>query len=256
MIIGIVQARMSSRRLPGKVMKTVLDKPLIGYLLERLKYVKNLDKIVVATSTDPSNDLLCEYVSQQGIEVFRGSEDDVLDRYYQVACKYKAKVVVRLTADCPLLDPGVVSKVIAYFETHDCDYVSNGHPPTFPDGLDVEVFSFEVLKEAWECAELKSEREHVTPYIVHSDKFNMGNVALKTDLSGERWTVDEPEDFLLIKSIIENLYVKNPTFDMNDILEYKKNNLEIFEINQHIVPNEGYFYSLKNDYKVERRTVK
>lgn len=247
MILAVVQARMSSARLPGKVMKRVLDRPLIGYLLERLMLSRSVDRIILATSLDPSNDPLCEYVESKRIEVFRGAEEDVLDRYHQAASKNKADVIVRITGDCPLIDYRVVDRVVGFYKANNFDYVSNIAPPTFPDGMDVEVFSFASLERAWREARPSSEREHVTLYIRNSGKFKIGNVVSEIDLSNERWTVDNEEDFELVKDIIANLYKGNPAFSIEDILKYKKNNPQIFSVNQHIKRNEGLKRSLRKE---------
>ena len=240
MILAIVQARMKSTRLPGKVMREVLGKPLIGYLLERLSFSKTIDKIILATSTDSSNDILCNYVIRQGFEVYRGKEEDVLDRFYQAALHYQPTAIVRITADCPLIDPQVVDSVISFFKDQQFDYVSNCHPPTYPDGLDTEIFSYQALAKTWLEAKLAHEREHVTPYMRQAGKLRIGNVEADIAYPNERWTVDNEEDFILIKSIIENLYPINSYFNMDDILKFKMKNPNIFLVNKHIHRNEVY----------------
>ena len=252
MILAIIQARMSSTRLPGKVMKEILGKPLIGYLLERVAGAKMISRIILATSTDKSNDALAEYVSSLGIEVFRGSENDVLDRYYRAAARYMPQAVVRITGDCPILDPLVIDQVVKFFTDRNFDYVSNIEPPTFPDGMDIEVFSFRLLKAAREKANLPSEREHVTPYMRNRDGIKRGNVTNKEDLSAERWTVDNKEDFSLIKKIIEEIYPRKKIFSMQDVLDYKKKNPRAFKANKKYQRNEGLKRSLKNDRVVKK----
>ncbi len=252
MILAIIQARMSSTRLPGKVMKEILGKPLIGYLLERVAGAKMISRIILATSTDKSNDALAEYVSSLGIEVFRGSENDVLDRYYRAAARYMPQAVVRITGDCPILDPRVIDQVVKFFTDRNFDYVSNIEPPTFPDGMDIEVFSFRLLKAAREKANLPSEREHVTPYMRNRDGIKRGNVTNKEDLSAERWTVDNKEDFSLIKKIIEEIYPRKKIFSMQDVLDYKKKNPRAFKANKKYQRNEGLKRSLKNDRVVKK----
>jgi len=250
MILAIVQARMNSTRLPGKVMKKILRKPLIGYLLERLGKSKKVNKIVIASSRKRNNDELCKYVKRLGLDVYRGEEDDVLDRYYQAASQFNPDAIVRISGDCPLIDYKVIDRVISYYLKGNFDYVSNVNPPTYPDGLDTEVFSFKALEEAWKNAKLKSEREHVTPYIINSGKFKIGNVRAENDFSSKRWTVDNEEDFILISKIIENLYKENSYFDMYDILKFENKNPELFEINKHIKRNEGLQKSLENDREI------
>ena len=171
MILAIIQARMGSTRFPGKVMETVCGKPLIEILLHRLSLSKKIDKIILATSINKENDTLSEFVEKLGFEVFRGSEYDVLDRYYQTAKLYSPKTVLRITGDCPLIDPKIVDKSINRYEQEKVDYLNNVTPPTYPDGMDVEIFSFETLNEAWNKADSNHEREHVSPYIKNNDKF-------------------------------------------------------------------------------------
>ena len=248
MILAIVQARMASTRLAGKVLRPIDGKPMIGYLFERLKMSEKIQKIVLATSVDSSNDPLCGYVQSLNLDIYRGDEQDVLDRFYQAALKFSATTIVRITADCPLIDPVIVDQVIALYENGGFDYVrTSGEPPAFPDGLDTEVFNFTSLEAAWKNACLNSEREHVTPYILKSNEFKKTNLIPQKDYSNERWTVDNEEDFILIRTLLEDLYSKGAYFGMNDILKYKKTNPLIFKINEHINRNEGYKKSLRND---------
>jgi glutamate-1-semialdehyde aminotransferase/spore coat polysaccharide biosynthesis protein SpsF (cytidylyltransferase family) len=239
MILAIVQARMGSTRLPGKVLKEVCGKSLIEILLKRLSRSKKIDKIILATSEKPENDLLVKTVEKLGFEVFRGNDNDVLDRYYQAAKQQHPDIVVRITGDCPLIDYQVTDQVINYFLENDLDYVCNGDPPTFPDGLDTEVFTFESLEKACKEASQQYEREHVTPFIRESELFRVGNFYGDEDFSGERWTVDYPEDFQLIKAIIENFNDSGEYFGLKDILRYKKSHPHVFEINKHIIRNDG-----------------
>ena len=248
MILAVVQARMGSSRLPGKVMREVLGKPLIGYLFERLQASRRIQKVILATTTHDSDDALVRYAASHGIEVFRGSENDVLDRIYQAVKAYKPKALVRVTADSPLSDHQLIDQAIDYFLTGGFDYVSSGaNPPAFPDGLDTEVFSFQALERAWKEAKLKSEREHVTAYIKKSKDLKLGDFKADQDYSDERWVVDNEEDFILIKAILENLYKPGVYFGLNEILAFKNKNPELFLINRHIQKNEGYQKSLKED---------
>jgi len=246
-VVAIVQARMGSTRLPGKIMREVNGKPLIGYLLERLGRVKNIEQIVLATSVDPQNDLVEAFVRRQGLEVFRGEEQDVLDRFYQAAKVFNAEVVVRICGDCPLLAPEVVEQTVALFLEKDVDYVSNTLNRTYPDGLDVEVFSFAVLECAWKEARLPSEREHVTPFMTKSPDVSRLNVSQETDHSDERWTVDLPGDLELITFVLNQLYPENPNFSLSDVLRLKDENPQIFKVNSMIKLNEGYQKSLEED---------
>ena len=246
--LAIVQARMGSTRLPGKVMREVLGKPLITHMLQRLKQCKKIDNIVVAMPEDASNDGLCAVVERQGFEVFRGSEDDVLDRFYQASVRYPAATIVRLTADCPLIDPQVVDQTIELHEKNGLDYAATASDaPGYPDGLDTEVFSFETLRLAWQNSRLSSEREHVTSYMIHSDRFKKMVLRPDKDYSRERWTVDQEEDFLLVKAIFEGLYPDNTGFGMQDVLQFKAAHPKMFEINGAIARNEGYEKSLRQD---------
>lgn len=236
MITAIVQARMTSSRLPGKVMMEVLGRPMIGYLLKRLKYSRRIEKIVVAAPEGSGSDGLCDYLFRQGVSVFRGSEQDVLDRYYQAAVLNGATTIIRITADCPLMDPAIIDEVIVRHGREAADYTSNIHPRTFPDGMDVEVFSMEALSRCWRNAIEAFDREHVTAFMRRQPGFRTGNVCAEEDFSPERWTLDYEEDFVLIKDIIENVLARNMAASMQDILAYKKMNPGIFRINQKYVP--------------------
>jgi len=238
-ITAIIQARMGSTRLPNKVMKKAANKPLIQHLIERLSNSSLIEEIVLATTQRPIDDALAEFIQGLGYKVFRGSENDVLDRYYQAAKEIKTDVVVRITGDCPLIDYQVTDTVIQCFLENDYDYVSNVDPPSYPDGLDTEVFTFNALKKAWQEAPEKHEREHVTPYIRESGLFKTGGVSNDVDLSAQRWTVDEPEDYELVKTIIEDLGASGEYFCMDDVLRYKRTNPGLFEINKNINRNQG-----------------
>jgi glutamate-1-semialdehyde 2,1-aminomutase len=238
-IVAIVQARMGSTRMPNKVMQIVSTEiPMIEALLSRLSQSTEIDQIVLATSLDPRNQPLIEHVSKLGYPIYQGSENDVLDRYFQVALKYCPDIVVRITGDCPLIDPELVDLVIRTYKSGDADYVSNVFPPTYPDGLDVEVFSFSALKTAWEEATDLSAREHVTFYIRESGKFRIENVVNSADCSGERWTVDEPEDYEVIKSIFEH-FAPRADFGWGEVIQLKQTQPSYFAANQHLTRNAG-----------------
>ena len=249
-VLAIIQARMGSTRLPGKMLLPIVDnKGALELMLERVRRARQLQKIVVATTTSPEDDRLVDLCKRLGCEYFRGNEDDVLDRYYRAALAFGSpEVIVRLTGDCPLHDPVIIDKFVSRFLDSDVDYVSDVDPSTFPDGLDTEVFSFSVLEKAWKEARLKSEREHVTSYIrKHRICLKTVNVECEKDLSGHRWTLDEKEDYEFIKHIYKNLYKKKPVFGMEEILELLAKHPELEEINKHISRNEGYQKSLKED---------
>ena len=238
-IIAIVQARMGSSRLPGKIMLPVsANIPMIEVLFSRLKQSKEIDKIVLSTSNDKRNQPLVEHISKLGYDIFQGSEDNVLERYYQTALQYSPDAVVRITGDCPLIDPDIVDAAIKAYKLSDADYVSNVLPPTYPDGLDVEVFSFLALKTAYKEAKTLTEREHVTPFIRNSGKFKINNIVNSENYSGERWTVDEPEDYEVVQSIFEYFSPKID-FSWNEVLQLRNLHPDIFYANQHLIRNEG-----------------
>ncbi|HOI12516.1 MAG TPA: aminotransferase class III-fold pyridoxal phosphate-dependent enzyme [Methanoculleus sp.] len=236
--VAIVQARMGSTRFPDKVMQPICGTPMIGLLLERLSQAKSIDQIVLATSSDPRNEPLVQYVQRLGVDAHRGSEDDVLDRYYQAAKKTGADVVVRITGDCPLIDPQLVDAVVDRFQEENVDYASNVMPPTYPDGLDIEVFSFKALETTWSRARDPHLREHVTLYIREADQFVRTNLTHETDYSRERWTVDEPEDFEVIRKVFKHF---NPRRDFSwlDVLALRQEHPEVFAANRHLIRNEG-----------------
>lgn len=232
-----VQARMGSTRLPGKVLKPVLGKPLLFYLMERLQCSKEADAIVVATTTLPQDDIIVEFCKKNKFIVFRGNPEDVLERYYKAAEERKPDAVVRINGDCPLIDPEVVDEVIRTYKKGipNWDYVSNTIERTFPRGMDTEIFSYEALEKDYKEAKEPDEREHVTLYMYrHPEFFRLHNVACKPNASEHRWTVDTGEDFELIRRIIEALYPKNPHFTMKDILTLLKKHPEWSQINVHI----------------------
>lgn len=237
-IVALLQARMGSVRLPNKVMRKMGGTPMIELMLERLSKAKLIDQIVLATGDDPRNLPLVEHVRSLDYEVFLGSENDVLDRFYQAARHYKADAVIRVTGDCPLIDPDVVDDVIAEFQKGGADYVSNVSPPTFPDGLDTEIFSFEALEKTARIATRPNEREHVTPFIRSSEIFRRRNVANTIDYSGERWTVDEPTDFEVVDAIF-NFFRPRTDFSWKEILEIRQQESSLFKANEHIRRNEG-----------------
>ena len=238
-IVAIVQARMGSTRLQNKVMKSINSRPLIELQLARLTNSKLLDQIIVATSKDKKNLPLVNHVKGLGFSCEQGSENDVLDRYLQVANNNKVDVVVRITGDCPFVDPILVDKCIEKFLKSNVDYCSNVNPPTFPDGLDVEVIKLSALKKASENTTNKFDREHVTPFIISSEKFSKSNVENNKDLSKLRWTVDNPEDFEVIKNVFEHF---NPdiNFSWEQILQLREKQPNLFEANTKIKRNEGH----------------
>lgn len=238
MKIGIiVQARMGSTRLPGKTFREVLGHPLLGYLIDRLKRVKGSPPIIVATTTKAIDNVLVTFATGQEIFSFRGSEDNVLERFYLAAKARELDVIVRVTADCPLIDPAVIDLAIKTFveEYPKVDYVSNALNRTYPRGMDVEVFSFKALEKAYTQAEEASEREHVTPYIYrHPEFFVIKDFKAPKDHSAYRWTVDTPEDFELIEKLLSAVYPKTPQFTLEDLLKQMELHPDWIKINQHI----------------------
>lgn len=219
-VTAIVQARMASERLPGKVLLPVRGRPLLAYLIERLRGSREVHQIAIATSDAASDDALVEFCQAEGIRVTRGPHHDVLGRYRMAATATGGDVIVRVTGDCPLLDPAVVDLCVATYLDADppFDYVSNTQSRRYPRGLDVEVFSRAGLGEADVRATQPFEREHVTPYFyTHPERFRIGQVVPDFDLSNHRWTVDTPEDFELVRLLIEELYPRRPAFDLNDL---------------------------------------
>lgn len=236
--VAVVQARMGSSRLPGKVLKEVGGRPMIQFLLERLARAQTVDAIVLATSASAGNDSLAELVQGLGFDVYRGSEHDVLDRYYQASLGAKATTVIRITGDCPLVDPALVDEAVAAFASGDVDYLSNVAPPSYPDGLDLEVFSFAVLERAWREAKAPAEREHVTSFIRESGLFQIANLTGTSDHSGERWTVDEPADLTVVRAVVDH-FGGRPDFSWQEVIDLAVTHPEVFAANRHIIRNEG-----------------
>ena len=220
MIVAILQARMSSSRLPGKVLKPVVGKPILALQIERLRRCKTIDKLVLATSNQSSDDALEQLCHTLGIECFRGDLEDVLTRFRDAAKHHMAQHVVRLTGDCPLTDPTLIDQLINHHLLGGFDYTSNIYPRSYPDGLDAEVFTFDTLERMYNEAQQPHEREHVTSYIEsHFDDFQIGNLAQDIDQSALRWTLDTQDDFEFIQWVYESLYETNPNFASKDILE-------------------------------------
>ncbi len=238
-VVAIIQARMGSTRLPNKVMMGINHTPMIELLIKRLSKSKRIDQIVLATSDNENNVSLISHVENLGYKVFiGGDEDDVLGRYFHAAKIFKADVIVRVTGDCPLVDSSLVDEVIGGLIDSNADYASNREPPTYPDGLDVEVISIETLEDAHKKAKERFQREHVTPYIINSKLYKKFYMENSEDLSEERWTVDEPEDFTVVQNIF-NYFHPVVDFSWKEIMQLKESNPEIFIDNQHITRNEG-----------------
>lgn len=248
-VVAIIQARMGSTRLPGKVMKEICGKPVIFHVVNRLRGSRLIDRIMVATTVEPSDGVIERWCGENNVECHRGSMDDVLERYYEAARKAGAATIVRITADCPLIDPEIVDAVIDRFSAGDCDHA--GTEATYPDGLDTEVFSFRALEKAFREARLASEREHVTPYIwKNREIFRVVGVRNAVDLSHMRWTVDDERDFALVTRIFEGLKCADRAFHMGEIVEFLGRNPDLLSINSSTMRNEGYAKSLREDKTV------
>ena len=246
-VVAIIQARMGSTRFPGKMLKLLGDKPLIWHVVHRVQQATLVDKVVLATSVNKNNKPLVKEVKSYGVDCFVGDENDVLDRFYQCAKKFKVKTIVRVTGDCPFIDPEIIDAVISLFKNNTLDYASNVLPPTYPDGLDVEVFSFAALEKAWKEAKLQSEREHVTPYIWKNEHiFKRMTHINNENLSSIRLTVDEEKDLVLVNTIIKK--IGKSDFRLKDIMKVIQENPSFLKINIGIERNEGYQKSLNQDH--------
>ena len=249
MVIAIVQARMGSSRLPGKVLKEILGKPVIWHLINRLKRSKLIDKMVIATTDKTDDEPILKLAEEMGIDSFAGSEDDVLDRYYQAAKRYNVDTIVRITADCPLIDPVLVDKIVEYYleNRNRLDYVHSGL--SYPDGIvETAVFSFTALEKAWREARLASEREHVTSYIWKNPHlFRIDVVENDENLSHIRLVLDDKDDFRLVSEVFNNLYKEGEIFHLTDVLNFLNKRPELLELNKRTVRNEGYLKSIADD---------
>jgi spore coat polysaccharide biosynthesis protein SpsF len=237
---AIVQARMSSTRLPGKVLKEAAGKPLLAHLLERLSRARTLDRIVVATSTYRRDDAIAKLCGQLGVPVFRGSETDLLDRYFRAAEEFGFDVVVRVTADCPLIDPELVDEKVEFFLQNRgrFDLVTNRHPLTYPDGLDFDVLSREALGHAWRSATAPHHREHTVPFFWETGMRVHNFVDPENLFQRHRWTLDYPEDYELIRRIIEALHREGEHFGTREVLAFLDKNPELPSLNAKYIPPE------------------
>lgn len=243
---AIIQARMGSTRLPEKILKELNGKCILEHIIKRV-LDSGVDICIVATTTNKIDDTVQTFCDEHNFICFRGSEDNVLERYYQVAKENKLDVIVRITADDPLKDSKIIRKAIDILLDGNYDYVSNTIKPTYPEGIDVEAFTFKTLEKAYKEAKLPSEKEHVTPYIwKNREIFNTYNFENEVDLSYMRWTLDTEDDYIFIKNIYSN-FVGKENFSMQEVLEYIKDNPKILEINQGHIRNEGYLKSVKEE---------
>ena len=237
-VVAIVQARMGSTRLPNKVMKPIGGVPMIELLLARLARATEVDEITVATSDDPRNQSLVHHINSLGYQHTCGSENDVLDRYLRAAKAANADVVVRITGDCPLVDPSLVDEAVRQFKASRMDYFSNTSPPSYPDGLDIEVFTVAALEKAAAETSAPFDREHVTPYLHSSGRFTQAGMVHTDDLSALRWTVDEPADFEVVSKVF-SYFAPNIYFNWQQVLQLQQSRPDLFSPNQHLIRNEG-----------------
>ena len=241
MLVAIIQARLGSTRLPQKVLKKIKEKTLLELYINRLEPSKKIDKIVIATTRLPTDNAIVELAEEIGVDYFRGSENDLLDRYYKCASQYQADTILRVTPDDPFVDHQVIDQAITLFKENDVDFVTNHFEPTYPEGLDVEVYSFVALETSWKNAKLLSEREHVFPFIQNNQNdFKIINFKQAVDFSHLRWTIDYECDFEMTKQIYNHLYEKAPVFLQQDIITLLKKYPEIANMNAHINRKEGF----------------
>lgn len=247
-MIAIIQARFGSSRLPGKILTEIGGKPVLQHVIERVQKSRFVEEVMVATSIERDNLPVLGLCADLGVRAFAGSENDVLDRYYQLAKLVKPQYVIRVTADCPCYDPEILDAAIEKMHPT-TDHMS--YDETLPDGLDIEIVKFSALEKAWQEAKLASEREHVTLYIRNNPgAFKIQSLPYPAgDFGHMRWTLDEPEDLQLITQIFEN-FASNPDFRTSDILRLFENNPDLSKINAHIARNEGLAKSLQNDRSV------
>lgn len=238
-VVCLVQARVGSTRLPGKILKEICGKTILHHEIDRLKKCKEIDEIVIATTDKEDDDKIVNEAKKLSVKYFRGSENDVLSRFYYAAKENNADIIVRVTSDCPCIDFEILDKMLIYFKDKykekQVDYLSNTIKRTYPRGYDIEIFTFSALEKSYINAKKEYEREHVTPYIYDkTNNFLKLSFENKEDYSEYRVTLDTIEDFIVIKNIFENLYYKNPYFKLNDVVQYLNNNLHIVDINKHI----------------------
>ena len=235
--VAIIQARMGSTRLPGKVMTNLCGKSVLEHVIRRVQACKLLDDVVVATTPTPADDVIVAEAERCNANWFRGSEEDVLDRYYQAAQQYRADVVVRVTSDCPLFDPELLTKMLETFHTSNLqgrkiDYLSNTLTRTYPRGLDAEIFTFDALKKAHHHADKSYEREHVTPYIYrHPETFSLQEIINGENLSSLRWTLDTSQDLMFFQAIYSVLFRDDVILETSEVVSLLKRRPELMAIN-------------------------
>jgi len=248
----MVQVRVGSNRFPRKVVQMIEDKPMIWHVINRVKKITKVQQIILITTEKEEDKELEKIAKEHEILFFRGDENDVLNRHYQCAVSFKADPIIRITGDCPLIDPKTVDDILEFYLENNYDYVSNTIEPTFPDGLDTEIFSFKTLKNCNEGATLPSEREHVTPFITNNpEKFKIFNYENKTNLSFLRWTVDEERDLQFVRKIYEKMR-PNKIFTVRQVLDLLNEYPELVQINKGIKRYEGWKHAFDLDKQVKK----
>lgn len=248
----VVQARSDSARLPRKVLKPLSgDRSVIGYMLERISLSRKTNKVIVATTSLPSDDLLAQHCQKLGFECYRGSDKDVLERFYEASKEFEAEIIVRLTADCPLVDPAMLDEMIERFKDSNVEYMCNQYPPTYPDGFDIDIFSFELLQKTHREANSKYDREHVTPYMKKIVVKNMVGYPSKKDYSHYRVTLDESADYELLKIITKN-FDKSVSFTWQEVVDFLENNPDLVKINSHLVMESPSFQLSRGEKLYQR----
>ncbi len=258
MTTAIIQARMGSTRLPNKTLMKIEGKPLLWHLLERVRKTRTIDEIVIATTDNPRDREILEFARNYGVRAYCGSEEDVLDRFYRVAKEVKADTIVRVTPDCPMISPAVIDKVVSEYLKGGYSYVTNTLLLTYPDGYDVEVFSFKALEKAWKECKDPASREHVTPYLRNSGRFKTKNVISEdpVDPREYKWSVDRAEDLEFVKSVFKRLYKKHKFFSYDDIKGLLKREPDIRRDSRDIIPNEGYYKSILKTSRIKPRKIR
>ena len=248
-VVAIIQARMGSTRLPGKVLLHIKDKPILWHIVNRLRFSKHINNVVISTSVSKADDEIELFTKKNNIDYFRGSENDVLDRIYKTALKFFADIIIRITGDCPFVDPFLIDELIKSFNSQRYDHIGiatgagaiNMKENKYPDGLDAECFSFETLKKTWENAKSQTDREHVTPYMWKvKGRFRNGTLYSKNDYSNIRLTLDHKEDLNLIEKIYDGLYKENRCFSLKDIIKFFESNPKLIEVNKDFIGKEEY----------------
>lgn len=249
-IAAIIQARMSSTRLPGKVLMEVASRPLLDYMVERVSESKYINKVIIATTVSEKDEPIVEWCERSKVAFYRGSQEDVLARYYQTAKEYDVSTIVRVTSDCPLIDARIIDKTVGYFIDHpEIDFSSSTTPLPclYPDGMDVDVFDMELLEKTHLESKFPSEREHVTFYMWKTGKFKVKRVDPDQDLSKYRFCIDYPQDFELMKEVLTKLYPNNPRFSMSELIDFMEKNPELLELQKGIARNAGWQRAFDKD---------